>query len=113
MVVTLPGAFVGAWEDDGARYWATDGERVVELISFETSGLDSAALLEVAPARHPVIERLADGARHGRAEVYDEADVHIVHGLVAVAPHVAILTCKSAQPDHGWALAMWRSLRNG
>lgn len=111
--MTLPGAFVGAWEDDGERYWATDGDRVIELTSFATTEDDSAKLLEVAPALHPVIERIADGARHGRAEGYDEGDVHIVHGLVAIAPHVAILTCKAAASDPAWALAIWRSLRNG
>src|SRR5690242_7560599 len=73
--IRLPGAFVGAYEDDGARYWATDGARAIEVISLATSEEDSEALLEVAPPRHPVIERLADGARRGRAEVYDEDDV--------------------------------------
>jgi hypothetical protein len=111
--ITLPGAFVGAWEDDGERYWATDGDRVIELTSLETTEHDSAKLLDVAPALHPVIERIADGARHGRAEVYDEGDVHIVHGLVAIAPNVAILTCKGSPSDQAWALATWRSLRNG
>ena len=28
------GAFVGAWEDDGARYWATDGDRAIEFQSL-------------------------------------------------------------------------------
>jgi hypothetical protein len=110
--ITLPGAFVGSWEDDGARYWATDGGRVVEVTPLETTERDSAALLAVAPERHPVIGRIVDGARHGRAEAYDEGDVHIVHGLVAVAPRVAILTCKGALRDEPWALATWRSLRN-
>jgi hypothetical protein len=109
--ITLPGAFVGAWEDDGARYWATDGARVIELTCLETTEQDSRALLAVAPERHPVIARLADGDRHGRAEVYDEDDVHIVHGLVAIAPRVAILTCKGRARDQPWALATWRSLR--
>lgn len=110
--ITLPGAFVGRWEDDGERYWATDGDRVIELTSIETTEHDSAKLLEVAAPRHPVIERIADGARHGRAEVYDEDDVHIVHGLVAIAPNVAILTCKGKPSDQAWALATWRSLRS-
>jgi hypothetical protein len=35
-----------------------------------------------------------------------------VHGLVAQAPHVAILTCKGKRSDEAWALATWRSLRN-
>jgi len=107
--LTLPGSFVGAFEDD--RYWATDGARVVELHSLETTEADSAALIAVAPERHPVIERLDDGARQGRAEAYDEDDVRIVHGLIAVAPRVAILTCKGAPRDEAWALATWRSLR--
>jgi hypothetical protein len=113
--ITLPGSFVGARasdDDDGERYWATDGARVVELTSLETTEHDSAKLLGVAPARHPVIAETADGARHARAEAYDEDDVHIVHGLVAVAPHVAILTCKGTSRDEAWALATWRSLRH-
>jgi hypothetical protein len=109
--ITLPGSFVGAWEDE--RYWATDGERAIELSTVETTEPDSAKLLGVAAPRHPVIERIADGARHGRAEAYDEDGVHIVHGLVAIAPHVAILTCKGKPGDEAWALATWRSLRYG
>jgi hypothetical protein len=111
--ITLPGAFVGAWQDDGERYWATDGERVIELRSIETTEQDSAKLLAIAPARHPVIERIALATRHGRAEAYDEDDVHIVHGIVASAPHVAILTCKGRPRDQAWALATWRSLVRG
>jgi hypothetical protein len=111
--MTLAGAFVGAWEDDNARYWATDGRRVVELTMLETTEHDSVALLEVAPALHPVIARAADGPRHARAEAYEEDDVHVVHGLVAIAPHVAILTCKGTARDEAWALATWRSLRRG
>ena len=110
--ITLPGAFVGAWEDAGQRYWATDGARVVEVTMLETTETDSAKLLEVAPPRHAVIERAAVGTRHARAETYREDDVHIVHGLVAVAPHVAIVTCKGRADDEPWALATWRSLRN-
>ncbi len=110
--IQLPGSFVGGWQDNGARYWATDGNRVVELTSIETTETDSAKLIKVADERHPVIERIVDGARHGRAEVYDQDDVHIVHGLVAMAPHVAILTCKGAASDEAWALATWRSLCN-
>jgi hypothetical protein len=110
--ITLPGAFVGSWEDDGARYWATDGARVVEITLLATTQHDSRALLAIAPERHPVIARLADGPRHGRAEAYDDGDVHIVHGLVAIAPHVAILTCKTPPRDEPWALATWRSLRH-
>lgn len=110
--ITLPGSFVGAWDDAGERYWATDGARTVELINLETTEHDSATLLAVAPPRHPVIAEVADGARHARAEAYDEDDVHIVHGLVAVAPHVVILTCKGTPRDEAWALATWRSLRH-
>jgi hypothetical protein len=32
-----------------------------------------------------------------------------VIGLMCVAPHVGILTCKGGSQD--WALATWRSLR--
>jgi hypothetical protein len=110
--ITLPGAFVGRWEDDRARYWATDGTRVIEVRSLETTQSDSRALLDIAPERHPVIERIADGLRHGRAEAYDDGGVHIVHGLVTIAPRVAILTCKGGPDDHAWALATWRSMRN-
>jgi hypothetical protein len=100
--LTLPGNFVGRWEDDGERYWATDGQ---------TTERDPDRLIDVAPPLHPVIERISDGARRGRAEAHDEDAVRIVHGLVAVAPHVAILTCKGAARDEPWALATWRSLR--
>jgi hypothetical protein len=110
--IALPGSFVGRWDDGDARYWATDGDRVIELITMATTESDSEKLLDVAPPLHPVIERITDGARRGRAEAYDSGGVHIVHGLVAVAPHVAILTCKSEQPEEPWALAMWRSLRH-
>ena len=109
--ITLPGGFVGAWDDDGARYWATDGDRVIEITTLETTERDSDKLLDVAPPLHPVIERLSDGDRRGRAEAYDTEGVHVVHGLVASAPHVAILTCKGAERDQPWALATWRSLR--
>jgi hypothetical protein len=109
--VRLPGAMVGHWEDDGARYWATDGDRVVEFTSFTADGeLDSERLLAVAPEKHAVIERFASGAQRGRAEAFDDEDVHVVIGLMAAAPHVGILTCKGA--DDGWALATWRSLRH-
>ena len=111
--IRLPGSFVGAWQDDRSRYCATDGARAIEVQCLETTEHDSARLLEIAPPRHPVIERLAVGARRGRAEAYDEGDVHIVHGLVAIAPHVAIVTCQGTPGDEAWALATWRSLRNG
>ena len=109
----LSGAFVGSWEKDGDRWWATDGERVVEFTSFTAEAEpDSDRLLAVAPEAHPVIERLSRGEQRGRAEVSDDGDIHIVHGLMARAPHVAILTCKGARADEAWALATWRSLRN-
>ena len=109
--LTLPGGFVGRWEDDGERYWATDGDRAIELTEFETTEGDSAALVDVAPPLHPVIDRLAEGDRRGRAEAHDDGALRVVHGLIAVAPHVAILTCKAAARDEPWALATWRSLR--
>jgi hypothetical protein len=111
--IHLPGSFVGSWEDEGERYWATDGERTIEFTSVTANDQqDSAHLLAVAPERHAVVDRFADGARQGRAEAYVSDDVHVVHGLVAQAPHVAILTCKGTAEDQPWALAAWRSLRN-
>src|SRR4030095_13825647 len=57
--VTLPGALAGHWEDDGARYWATDRDRMIEFTSFTADGeTDSAKLLAVAPEAHPVVERI-------------------------------------------------------
>ncbi|HWU90499.1 MAG TPA: hypothetical protein VN253_24710, partial [Kofleriaceae bacterium] len=109
----LPGAFVGTWENEGERWWATDGARVVEFTSLTAeSETDSDRLLAVAPEAHPVIARWAEGDHRGRAEVRDDGDIHVVHGLMARAPHVAILTCKGATADEPWALATWRSLRN-
>ena len=110
----LPGSFVGAWEDDGARYWATDGDRVVEFTSLTANTeQDSRQLLDIAPEAHPVIERIGEEHRCGRAEAYDEGDVHVVHGLMTAAPEIAILTCKGTLADEPWAIATWRSLRNG
>jgi hypothetical protein len=110
--VRLGGAFVGGWDEAGGRYWATDGERTIELVSMTAEDhRDSTALLAVAPEHHPVVERIEAGSLHGRAEAYDEGDVHIVHGLVADAPHIGILTCKGTKADEPWALATWRSLR--
>lgn len=110
--IELGGGFVGHWEDDDARWWATDGDRVVEFSSLTAAAeTDSAKLLAVAPEQHPVIERLADAARCGRAEAYDLEGVHVVHGLMAMAPNVAIMTCKGTPDDEAWALATWRSLR--
>lgn len=110
--VTLPGAMVGHWEDDGERYWATDGDRALEFTSF-TAGdeTDSDRLLAVAPEKHGVIARHSEGAYRGRAEAFDENDVHVVVGLMTCAPHVGILTCKGG--DDVWALALWRTLRQG
>ena len=106
----LPGAFVGSFEDE--RYIATDGDRLVELSTLTAGGEhDSQALLDIAPAKHDVIERISEGDRRGRAEAYADGDVQIVHGLMTSAPEVAILTCKSTQDDRAWALAAWRSLR--
>jgi hypothetical protein len=108
----IGGGFVGRWEEDGARYWATDGTRVIEFTSMTANEeLDSDRLLAVAPERHAVVARLVDGDRRGRAEAYDDGDIHVVHGLVANAPHVAILTCKCAATDEPWALTTWRSLK--
>ena len=110
--IELSAAFVGHWEDDDARWWATDGDRVVEFSSL-TAGdeTDSEKLLAVAPEQHPVIERVAEGARRGRAEAYEDEGVHVVHGLMTNAPNVAIMTCKGTPADEPWALATWRSLR--
>jgi len=108
--VDLPGAMVGHWEDEGARYWATDGDRVVEFTSLTAAGEDSTdKLLSIAPEAHPVVARIDEATRKGRAEAFDEGDVHIVVGLTARAPHVGILTCKGGTED--WALSTWRSLR--
>lgn len=109
--VELGGNFVGRWEDDGARWWATDGDRAVEFTSLTaTADLDSDALLAVAPEAHPVVERFASGDQRGRAEVHDEDGVYVVHGLMARSPEVGILVCKGKPRDHAWALATWRSL---
>jgi hypothetical protein len=109
-VVTMSGAMVGHWEDDGERYWATDGVRAIEFTSFTAdSETDSDRLLAVAPEKHPVIARFAEHAQRGRAEAFDDEDVRVVIGLMARAPHVGILTCKGG--DDAWALATWRSLR--
>ncbi|HET9623639.1 MAG TPA: hypothetical protein VFP84_19840, partial [Kofleriaceae bacterium] len=110
--IRLPGAFVGAWEDNHERYWATDGARAVQVILIATTEADSAHLLAVAPPRFPVIAEEAAPDRHARAEATDEPDgTHVVHGIVASAPHVAIFTFRGAAADHDWALATWRSLR--
>jgi hypothetical protein len=111
--LTLPGVFAGRWESDGDHYWATDGDRVIEVVQFETTEHDPDQLIDVAQPLHPIVERLADGPRRGRAEAHDDGSIAIVHGLIAVAPHVAILTCRGAARDRAWALATWRSLQHG
>ncbi|MEO8842913.1 MAG: hypothetical protein ABI591_10155 [Kofleriaceae bacterium] len=111
-VIQVPAAFAGRWDDEDARYLASDGHRALEFTSLTAEDeTDSQRLLDVAPAAHPVIDRFADGARVGRAEASDEDDFHLVHGLVAHAPHVAILTLKGRKADEPWALKTWRSLR--
>jgi hypothetical protein len=106
----LPGAFVGSFEEE--RYIATDGDRLVELSTLTAGGEhDAQALLDIAPAKHEVVAHVTEDDRRGRAEAYADEEIHIVHGLMAVAPEVAILTCKSTQPDRAWALAAWKSLR--
>jgi hypothetical protein len=106
---SLPASFIGGWDNDGARYWATDGDRVVELTSLTANDeTDSDRLLAVAPEKHPVIGTRRDGTLRGRAEAFDDGDVRIVVGLVADAPHVGILTVKGADDD--FALRVWRTL---
>lgn len=108
--IVMPGSLVGRWDDDGAKYWATDGDRAIEFSSLTApEETDSAKLLAVAPEHHDVIERLVDGARHGRAEAFDESGTPILVGLMCEAPHVGILTCKGGTRE--WALATWRSVR--
>jgi hypothetical protein len=109
----LGGSFVGRWDDDDERWWATDGQRVVEFTSLTADdAADSDALLAVPPEAHPVIARLSDASRRGRAEAYDTNGVHIVHGLMVSAPQIAIVTFKGNASDEAWALATWRTLRN-
>jgi len=107
----IPGAFLGMWDDDD-RYLATDGDRAIELTALTVPGeRDSAKLIAVAAERYPVIDRFVDGDRHGRAEATDDGDVHVVHGLVAHAPQVMIVTCKGPRSAQPWMLATWKSLR--
>ncbi|HEX7700583.1 MAG TPA: hypothetical protein VF403_07680 [Kofleriaceae bacterium] len=111
-VIQVPAAFAGRWDDEDARYLASDGERAIEFTSLTAEDeTDSQKLLDVAPESHQVIDRFTDGDRVGRAEASDEDDFHLVHGLVAHAPHVAILTLKGRKSDEPWALKTWRSLR--
>jgi hypothetical protein len=108
--VKIPGAMVGNYEEDGEKYWATDGERAIELATLTANeGIDSDALLAIAPEAHPVIARISEGERRGRAEAFVDGGTPILIGIVAQAPHVAILTCKGGEQE--WALATWRSLR--
>jgi hypothetical protein len=108
--VVVPGSFVGHWEEETSRYWATDGDRAIEFSSF-TAGTehDSAKLLAVAPEQHDVVERLAEGTRHGRAEAFVDNETPVVVGLMTDAPNVCILTCKGGTRE--WALSTWRSLQ--
>ena len=111
-VIRVPGGFVGRWEDDGERYWATDGQRSLEFSSVTAEdNADSAKLLAVAPERHAVIERISEGTRRGRIEVQAVDHTHVFHGLVADAPHVAIATLKGRAQDREWAIATLRTLR--
>lgn len=108
--VRQPASMVSHWEDEGAKYWATDGDRAIEFSSLTAPDEhDSAKLLAVAPERYPVIERLVDGSRHGRVEAFEEQGVPVAICLMTEAPHVGILTCKGGTRE--WALATWRSLR--
>jgi len=108
--VVIPGAFAGHWEDEGAKYWATDGDRMIEFSSLTANDeTDSAKLLAVAPEKYEVIDRLVDENRHGRAEGFVEDETPILIGLMCQAPHVGILTCKGGTRE--WALATWRSLQ--
>ena len=107
--VHVPGSLVGRFEDDGAKYWATDGDRAIEFSSLTAPDeRDSAKLLAVAPERHPVVARITEEQRHGRVEAFEENGTPILICLMASAPHVGILTCKGGTQD--WALATWRSL---
>jgi len=110
-IVRLPGSFTGRWEDDGARFWATDGDRTFQFESL-TAGdeTDSAKLLAIAPERFEVIDRFAESGRAGRAEAHDEDHARVIHGIVVAAPEIAIVTLKGARADEPWALATWRSL---
>lgn len=108
--VKMSGAMVGHWEDDHSRYWATDGDRVVEFTSLTADAEhDSDKLIEVAPEKHEVVARYSEGTQRGRAEAFVEEDVPIVVGLMVSAPNIAILTCKGGTRE--WALETWRSLR--
>jgi hypothetical protein len=111
-IIQVPAAFSGRWDEDDGRYLASDGQRAIEFSSLTAEEeTDSAKLLAVAPEAHQVVDRFTDGERCGRAEVSDDDYLHIVHGLVAQAPHVAILTLKGKKSDEAWALKTWRSLR--
>jgi hypothetical protein len=107
--VVVPGSFVGHWEDEGAKYWATDGDRAIEFSSLTAPDeQDSSKLLAVAPERYSVVERLSEANRQGRAEAFEEDGTPIIIGLMCNAPEVGILTCKGGTRE--WQLATWRSL---
>lgn len=109
--MALPGTFVAHHEADSDRWWATDRERVVELLVYEIPDKSSEALLAIAPAATTVLATEVSGTRHARADATTASGIHSVIGIVADAPHVAILTCRSEHADPAWALALWRSLR--
>lgn len=99
----LPGSFLGGWKDD--VYVATDGERSLELATFAVDGEQLGGehaddqLIEIAPPRFEVVAR-----KPGRRLEISE---HAVHGLVASAPHVAVLTCRGPR---AWGELVFRSL---
>ena len=106
--IDLGGAYVGKWEDDGASWWATDGDRVVEFTSLTAEGeTDSQKLLDVAPAVHPVIAKIEEPDRRGRAEAYDEGKVHVVHNGIDTDDWARV-----AKPDRvrELAVAAFRSI---
>ncbi|HEY4181195.1 MAG TPA: hypothetical protein VGM90_30330 [Kofleriaceae bacterium] len=106
----VPGCFVA--NDEEEKYWATDGDRLVELVTITTDGAQSSQeLLDIAPPKHPVVERMDDSERRGRVEIEADGDVKVLHGIMASTPHVALLTCKSNTGDIEWARDVWRSLR--
>lgn len=111
--VVMPGSFLSGWEDDGARFIATDGERAIEVQTLTAGGeTDSAKLLAVAPEKFPVVGRIDADGYAGRAEATTHDDVRVVHGLVVKAPEIAIVTLRCAVDEEAWALDVWRSMRH-
>ena len=109
--IVLPGAFAGGWDAAHTRYTARDGRRTVELTMLTAAGeADSARLLDVAPEAFPVIARVDEGGRRGRAEREDRDTQMTIHAVMARAPHVVLATLRGAPADEPWALAAWRSL---